>query len=730
MKKIFFMCAAFLTMAAQVFAGDKLTLEEITNNSLGAQTISGINPLKGTSEYASISKDNTRIVKYSFKTGKTTGDLFDTKAFADLGINEIDDYLISDNGQLMLIQTNTEKIYRRSFKADFYLYNVKDKSIKLLSEGGKLQIPTFSPDGKHIAFVRNNNIYITDGTQERQITTDGAFNKIINGVPDWVYEEEFGFNNALAWGADGATLSWIKFDETNVKTYTMQFFKGDKPSFSAYDTYPGEYSYKYPKAGEENAKVSVWSYNLNNNQTITYQLPLDKDGYIPRVMPTSVENNVIIYTMNRHQDLLQLYAANPLTGDCQLIIKENVPKYVKEEVVSGIRIMKNKILFPSDRDGYMHLYLYNIDGTFVRQIEQGKYDVTRVYGYDEKTGSTYFQAAIQSPTQRDIYVADKDGKVVRLSNKDGWNVATFSGDYSYFLNNWSNLNNPYEYAICDNKGKLIRKVLDNSELIAKRANYELATRELFKFTTSDGVELNGWIAKPQNFDANKKYPVIFHQYSGPGSQQVTDSWAAGSMGNGGLYDSYLTQQGFIVVCVDGRGTGARGAEFEKCTYLRLGELESNDQVEAALWIAKQPYVDKERIGIWGWSFGGFNTLMSMSDERAIFKAGVSIAPPTNWRFYDTVYTERYMRTPKENAEGYAINPINRAEKLSGRLLICHGLADDNVHIQNIFEYSEALVQANKDFKEMIYTNRNHGIYGGKTREHLLRQVANWFIENL
>lgn len=729
MKKILFMCVTIITVSAQVFAGEPISLKDFTDNAFAAKRISGVNPLKGTSEYAQMSSDSKKIVKYSFKTGKETGVLFDVADTKGVSINDFEGYKISDDGRI-LIQTNTKRIYRRSYKADFYLYDIKNKTMKKLSEKGLQQIPTFSPDGKHIAFVRDNNIFITDGKTEKQITTDGKFNEIINGVPDWVNEEEFGFNNALAWSSDGKTLSWIRYDESKVKTYSLQTFMGSKPTRKEFTVYPGEYAYKYPKAGEDNSKVTVWAHNLINGKTLQYQLPLDTDGYVPRVKTFPRENQILIYTMNRHQDMLNLYVSNPLTGTCRLLIKENVPKYVKEEAMEGISIMKNCILLPSDRDGYMHLYLYSLEGKLIRQIEKGAYDVTKVYGYDEKTGSTYFQAAGKTPMQRETYVADKHGKVSCLSLKDGWNDAVFSGDYKFFLNTWSDRNHPYVYTIYDNRGKMIREVLNNDTLLANIVKYDIPTKEFFKFTTSEGIELNGWMMKPSDFDENKKYPVIMHQYSGPGSQQVVDSWSIGSMGNGGIFDAYLSQKGFIIVSVDGRGTGGRGAEFEKCIYQRLGDLESKDQVEAALWLGKEKYVDAGRIGIWGWSFGGFNTLMSMSEGRNTFKAGVSIAPPTNWRYYDTVYTERYMRTPQENPDGYATNPIERVGKLNGKLLICHGIADDNVHIQNAYEYSEALVQADKDFKENFYTNRNHSIYGGNTRNHLLRQVAEWFINNL
>ena len=371
-----------------------------------------------------------------------------------------------------------------------------------------------------------------------------------------------------------------------------------------------------------------------------------------------------------------------------------------------------------------------MNGSLIRKIGEGNYDITNVYGYDEASGDVYYQAASVNPHDRQIFVSHKNGKTERLTDANGWNTAMFSGDYKYFLNTWSNYNTPYVFTIRDNKGKVLSTPVDNKELKEKIKSFGFHGRETFSFTTSEGIKLDGWMVKPADFNPQKKYPVILFQYSGPGSQQVTDAWSAGSMGNGGAFDYYLSQQGYIVVCVDGRGTGGRGAMFEKCTYLKLGELESRDQVETALWLGSQSYVDKNRIGIWGWSFGGFNTLMSMSEGRPVFKAGVAVAPPTNWRYYDTIYTERYMRTPKENGSGYATNPIQRANNLHGALLICHGMADDNVQPQNTMEYSEALVQADKDFKENFYTNRNHSIYGGNTRTHLLRQITNWFNDNL
>lgn len=734
MNKIIAMCASLLFASSIVANAQKMSIKDITSGAFSAQTISGINPIEGTDQYASISQDGKQIIEYSFKTGKQTAVLFDVNNTMGMKIDKFDGYILSPKGDKMLIRTNTERIYRRSYKADFYIYTIKSTKLEKLSDGGKQQVPLWSPDGNQIAFVRDNNLFLVKllyDNAESQITKDGKFNEIINGIPDWVNEEEFGFNCAYAFNADGTMLCWVKYDESKVKTYSLQLFKGESPARMEYDTYPGLYSYKYPKAGEDNSKVSVWSYDIKSHQTYKLQVPLAADGYIPRIkMMQDDPLKMIVYTMNRHQDELNLYAVNPRSTIAQFLIKEKSKKYVKEEAMEDVIIGHNSILLPSDRDGYMHLYLYNMAGTQIRKIGAGNYDITAVCGYNELSGDVYYQAAALNPHDRQVYVSHKNGKTERLTNQEGWNSAIFSGDYKYFINTWSDYNTPYLYTLRDNNGKTLSILEDNAKLKQKVAQYGWTPKETFSFTTSEGVKLDGWMVKPADFDATKKYPVILFQYSGPGSQQVVNSWNAGSMGQGGAFDYYLAEQGFIIACVDGRGTGGRGSDFEKSIYLSMGDLESKDQVETALWLSKQGYVDKDRIGIWGWSFGGFNTLMSMSEGRDVFKAGVAVAPPTNWKFYDTIYTERYMRTPKENPEGYAINPIERAGKLHGALLICHGVADDNVHPQNTFEYAEALVQADKDFKENYYTNRNHSIYGGNTRNHLLRQIANFFIQEL
>lgn len=733
MKKIILGIIALFMATSNIHSTERITLKAIQDGAFAAERLSGIKPIAGTDQYARISKDGNRVVRYSFKTGKQTAVLFDVNHTMGSKIDSFDGYILSPDGAKMLIQTKTERIYRRSFKAQYYIYTIASTKLEPLSEGGPQQVPVWSADSRQIAFVRDNNIHLIKllyDNAESQVTKDGKFNEIINGVPDWVNEEEFGHNLSFCFNADGTKICWIKYDESNVKSYALQLFKGMHPEQHQYADYPGLYTYKYPKAGQDNSKVSVWSYDVKSHQTRQLQVPLDADGYVPRIKPTTDPNKVIVYTLNRHQDEMHLYAVNPSSTVATLLIKERVPKYVKEEAMKGVIIGENSILLPSDRDGYMKGYLYNMNGQMIRTIGNGSYDITAWYGYDEKTGDVYYQAAALNAHDRQIYVSHKNGKTDRLTQQQGWNVAQFSGDYQYFINTWSDYDHPYVYTVRDNKGKVMSTLIDNASLRKKTADYGWTPKETFSFTTSEGVKLDGWMVKPAQFNASKQYPVILFQYSGPGSQQVINSWNAGSLGQGGAFDYYLAQQGFIVVCVDGRGTGGRGSEFEKVVYQRLGELESKDQVETALWLGKQSYVDKNRIGIWGWSYGGFNTLMSMSEGRGVFKAGVAVAPPTNWKFYDTVYTERYMRTPKENPDGYAVNPIERAAKLHGALLICHGLADDNVHPQNTFEYAEALVQADKDFKEIYYTNRNHSIYGGNTRNHLMRQIANFFIDEL
>lgn len=733
MKRIIVMCAALIMGMSSALAGNNLSLKDITSGKFTPKTLGSITALDDGETYAQVSKDGKKVVRYSFRTGKQTDVLFDVDRTIGEKINSFEDYIMSPDGTKMLIQTKSQKIYRRSFTAVYYIYNINSRKLEKLSDYGPQQVPVWSPDSKLVAFVRDNNIFLVKllyGNSESQVTKDGKKNEVINGIPDWVNEEEFSFNRALAFNADATMICWIKYDEKDVKQYSLQMFKGSNPKMEEYGEYPGLYSYKYPKAGQENSSVSVYSYDIQSHQTRKLQVPLDADGYIPRLYPTKDAQKMIVYTSNRHQNQLCLYAVNPRSTVAQLLIKETNNKYIPVDEIDNIKITDSHILMPSDRDGYMQLYLYSLNGNLLKKLTSGNRDVTDVYGYDEATGNVYYQAAGKNPMNREVYVTGKTGKTECLTAREGWNSANFSKNYRYFINEWSDRNTPYEFSAYSDSGKKIAVVNDNAELKDMLKTYNLPTKEFFTFTTSEGIKLNGVMVKPHDFDASKKYPVIMWQYSGPGSQQVVNSWRLGSMGQACLYDGYIADKGFILVCVDGRGTGGRGSDFMKCTYLKLGDYESKDQVETALYLSKLPYVDKDNIGIWGWSYGGFNTLMSMSEGRGVFKAGVAVAPPTDWRFYDTVYTERYMRTPNENPSGYDINPIKRANKLHGSLLICHGLADDNVHPQNTFEYTEALVQADKDFRMNIYTNRNHSIYGGNTRNHLLRQIADFFVEKL
>ena len=718
----------------KMHAGEKLSLKDITRGAFRSEMMQAVRPLADGETYGQMSADSKRVESYSFRTGQQVAVLFDVTTARGAKLDEVDDYIMSPDGRRMLIQTKTKSIYRRSFTAEYYIYDIRNNKLEPLSDGGPQQTPVFSPDGNQIAFVRDNNIYLVKllyDNAESQVTKDGKRNEIINGIPDWVYEEEFSTNSSMVFSADSKQLIWIRYDERAVKQYSMQLFKGAKPERTEFAAYPGAYTYKYPIPGEVNSQVSVWSYDIQSRQTRKINVPLDADGYIPRIKATSDPAKIAVFTMNRHQDQLRIYMANPLSTVCQLAIEDQVEKYIKEEVLDDVQMTDKHILLPSERDGYNHLYLYNLNGQLQRQIVTEKYEVKAVYGYDEKTGDTYFAANPNGPMEQQVMVAHQNGKIEVLTPKAGVNRAIFSENFKYFINNWSDMNHPAVFSLCQNNGKTLVTLIDNEKLLKKLADYELGTKEFISFTTSEGVQLNGWMVKPADFNPQKKYPVIMYQYGGPGSQQVLNQWGIGMNGNGAILEQYLCQQGYICVCVDNRGTGGRGAEFEKCTYLRLGELEARDQVETAIWLGQQSYVDKERIGIWGWSYGGWNTLMSMSEGRPVFKAGVAIAPPTCWRYYDSIYTERYMRTPQENASGYDdVNPIARASQLHGALLICHGLADDNVHYQNSAEYVEALVQADKDFRQLVYTNRNHSIFGGNTRNHLFRQAIHHFNANL
>lgn len=738
MKKLFIGAMLFAAVS-QVMAAGKLDLKEITKGAFREKTIAAVNPMSDGETYAQISSNGKQIVQYSYKTGKQVAVLFDADKARGAKVGRIDGYVMSPTGKRLLIQTQTKSIYRRSFTAVYYIFTIANNKLEPLSDGGPQQTPIWSPDGEQVAFVRDNNIHLVKllyNNAESQVTKDGKFNEVINGIPDWVNEEEFSFNSSMVFTADSKQIVWVRYDESQVKEFSMPMFHLDAENKGAY-----AYTYKYPKAGDDNSKVCLMSYDIKSHQTRQMQLPIDADGYIPRIKATNDASKVLAFTLNRHQDCLRVYAVNPLSTNCKLIIEDKVDKYINENVFANIAITDKHLVLTSERDGYNHIYLYTLNGQLVRSVGDLEKPgqrlggvahtiVTDIYGYNELTGDLYFAALSAGAIDQKVYVSHKDGKVECLTDKNGWNSAIFSSDFKNFLCIWSDMNHPTVYTLCNNQGKVQTTLLDNQALANTYASYDMGTKEFFVFTTPE-TKLMGYMVKPANFDPNKKYPVIMYQYGGPGSQQVKNAWGIGMSGQGAILEQYLCQQGYICVCVDNRGTGGRGAEFEKCTYLRLGELEARDQVETALWLGKQSYVDKDRIAIWGWSYGGWNTLMSMSEGRPVFRCGVAIAPPTCWRFYDTIYTERFMRTPKENASGYdEVCPIARAEKLSGALLLIHGLADDNVHYQNSAVYMDALVQADKDFRQLVYTNKNHSIFGGNTRNHLFRQCVNFFNENM
>lgn len=724
-------CAAFMcpsvSTAAPAGDGAGVTLDDVVGGSYYGQRIAGVRPLADGESYARISPDGKKIVRHSFRTGRETGIIFDATATrGDVKVNGVEGYIMSPDESRILIQTKTRYIYRRSFTAEYFIYDVKNNRLTPLSEGGPQQAPVFSPDGNVIAFAREGDLYLCKllfGGAETRVTKDGERGKVLNGIPDWVYEEEFSTNCSFCFSADSKMLAWIRYDESQVPLFSFDMYKGAYPTLTQNDVYPGAFTYKYPVAGERNSTVSVMTFDIKNRATRTIEVPMDSDGYIPRIRFTDNPDQLAIVALNRHQSRMDLYMANPRSTVCKLVLREENDRYLRETAYESLRFYGDHFAMLSERDGYQHLYWYTTGGRLERQVTKGQYEVTAFHGYDPATGRFYYTSCEESPLRRAVYVKEKNGKVRKLSTEQGTNEATFSTSFKYFMNVYSSATQPYVTTLRSNDGKVLTTLLDNADLKAK-ADATLGQKEFFSFTTGQGVTLNGYMIKPRNFDPSKKYPVLMYQYSGPGSQEVKDSWGMGFYG-AGVFESYLNTRGYICVCVDGRGTGFRGADFEKCTYLRLGEKESNDQVEAALYLGTLPYIDKDNIAIWGWSFGGFNTLMAMGEGRPVFRCGIAVAAPSNWKYYDTVYTERYMRTPQENADGYKVNPMERAGRFHGDLLLMHGTADDNVHLRNAMEMSEALVQANKQFEMQIYTNRNHSIYGGNTRRHLLTRLCNF-----
>jgi dipeptidyl-peptidase-4 len=715
--------AVLFLLTLSVMGQQKLSVEEIYSGAFRTQGMDELQSMKNTNQYTVLNFDRAtrsmQIDLYDFATLIKVSTLLNSKSFAVLA-DGIDGYVFSKNEQQILVANNSHSIYRHSFSADYFLYDIATKQLNKILE--QVQEPTFSPDGTKIGFVKDNNLFIYDIATKStvQVTTDGKKNSIINGITDWVYEEEFAYVRAYDWSADSKKLAYIRFDESEVPEFSMNVYHKD--------LYPKVETFKYPKAGEKNATVSLFVYTVANQSALAVNLGAYSDFYIARMKWTNDANVLSAQILNRHQDHLDLLFIDGATGTTKVVLNEQDQAYV--DVTDNLTFLKdNSFIWTSEKDGFNHIYWYDKSGKLKNQVTKGKWEVTSYYGLDEKAKTIFYQSVEEGSTVRDIYRIGLDGKnKVKLSAEVGTNDATFSPNYQYFIHTFSNVTTPTRYTLNSaSNGKLVQTIVDNTALATTLKSYDLPTKEFFELTTDKGNKLNAWMIKPKNFDSTKKYPVFMYQYSGPGSQQVANDW----LDTNDYWFMMLSQQGYITVCVDGRGTGFKGAAFKKVTQKQLGKYEVEDQIDAAKVIGNYPYVDKNRIGIFGWSFGGFMSSNCIMKGADVFKMAIAVAPVTNWRFYDSIYTERYMQTPQENASGYDDNsPINFVSKLQGNFLLIHGSADDNVHVQNSMQMIEALVQANKQFDWAIYPDKNHGIYGGKTRIQLFNKMTNFIKEKL
>nr|WP_314835405.1 S9 family peptidase [uncultured Flavobacterium sp.] len=716
--------ALFLLLCLTVTGQQKITIEQIYNGTFRAQGMDELQSMKNTNQYTVLNPDRVsrsmQIDLYDFATLKKTATLIDTKNFPALS-DGIDSYTFSSDEKLILIANNSNQIFRHSFTADYYLYTIESKQLTKLFDF-QVQEPTFSPDGNKIAYAKENNLFVYDlaTKQSTPVTTDGKKNSIINGITDWVYEEEFAFVKAFDWSADSKKLAYIRFDESEVPEFSMSIFQKE--------LYPTVETFKYPKAGEKNSAVSLHIYDVNAATVKTVNLGNYNDFYIARMKWTNDANVLSAQVLNRHQDNLDLLFIDGNSGAAKVVLNEKDKAYV--DVTDNLTFLKNNsFIWTSEKDGFNHIYWYDKNGKLKNQVTKGKWEVTSYYGFDEKTNTIFYQSVENGSVNRAIYSINLNGKnKLLLSKNTGTNAATFSPNFEFYINTFSTANQPTTYTLNAVKtGKQLQVIEDNQALASKLKDFNLPSKEFFVLKTEKGNELNAWIIKPKDFDASKKYPVFMYQYSGPGSQQVNNEWNSAD----DYWFMMLAQQGYIVACVDGRGTGFKGADFKKVTQKELGKYEVEDQIDAAKVIGNYPYVDKSRIGIWGWSYGGFMASNCILKGADVFKMAIAVAPVTNWRFYDSVYTERYMQTPQENASGYDENsPINHVDKLKGKFLLIHGSGDDNVHVQNSMQMMEALIQANKQFDSQIYPDKNHGIYGGKTRVQLYTKMTNFIKENL
>ena len=713
----------FLTTALIYCQDKQISLEDIWSGSFRTEGMQALHSMKNGKQYSVLNFDRqTRTASidiYDYKTLEKVKTLLSSADLAE--IQGFFNYSFSDDESKVILTTDSKPVFRRSTLGEFYIYDIASKKVTKVSDD-LVQEPTLSPDGTKIAYGFENNLYVKDlnSGKVEQITTDGEKNKIINGITDWVYEEEFSFVRAFDWNADSNQIAFIRFDETDVPEFSMDVFGSG--------LYQTQQVFKYPKAGEANSNVSLHLYNLDSKKT--EELKVDKtykDFYIPRLEWTNEANVLSVQYMNRHQNELDLWMINTETMSSNLVLAEKDKAYI--DVTFNLTFLKdNSFIWTSEKDGYNHIYHYAQDGTLINQVTNGNWEVTNYYGFNEKENTIYYQSVENGSINRDIYSIKLNGKKKkRLSKTDGTNSASFSADFTYFINTHSSATSPQEYTLNSSKsGDVVKSIKDNDKLAQKVGNYVTSKKE-FSTINVNGNDLNMWMIKPADFDANKEYPLFMYQYSGPGSQQVSNRWN----GANDYWYQMLAQQGYIVACVDGRGTGFKGADFKKVTQNELGKYEVQDQIAAAKKLGALPYIDATRIGIWGWSYGGFMSSNALFKGNDVFKMAIAVAPVTSWRFYDTIYTERYMTTPQENPSGYDENsPINHVDKLEGDFLLIHGSGDDNVHLQNTMRMVEALIQADKQFEWMIYPDKNHGIYGGNTRLHLYKKMTNFINRTL
>ena len=693
-------------------SAQEITLNKIHSGYYRTEYIYGINSMNDGEHYTILEKDG--IVKYSYKTGKKIETILEAK---------IQDYTFSHDESKVLVLNEQQPIYRHSFLGKYHVVNLsKNGKITALNNGNWVQEPKFSPDGRFVAFISGNNLYYQDLSSEKitQITFDGEKNKIINGLADWVYEEEFGHADMYQWAKNSESLVFVKFDESQVKEMNMQVFNGN--------LYPQDFRFKYPKAGEENSKVSVYAYDLKLNKSTQINLANFETYYIPQVFQTAQPNEIAIATSNRHQNKLEIIKINTKNYSTKKILTETDAAWIETDNLSLEFLEDNSFLWASERDGFRHFYWYTPDGKLKKQITKGNWEITDYYGFSPKNSEILVQTTEKGSTNRVVSKINiKTGKKQIVSESNGTNNADFSKSFQYFINTHSSAEQPNTYTLRDFNGKTLRELQNNNSALKKLQSDGFVTKEFLQIPNKNGDQMNAWMIKPKDFSPNKKYPVLMYQYSGPGSQQVSNAWD----GRNTIWFNLLAQKGYIVLCVDGRGTGYRGTKYKKATYKNLGKYEIEDQIAAAQWIGSQSYVDAGRIGIFGWSFGGYMASLAMTKGADVFKVGIAVAPVTTWRYYDTIYTERYLQTPQENPQGYDENsPINFADLMKGKYLLIHGTADDNVHYQNAVEMAEALIQKNKEFEFMTYPDKNHGIYGGNTRLHLYQKMTDFILNNL